>query len=648
VFAPGGPLSTALDGFEARPAQLEMAAAVADVFADGGILLAEAGTGTGKTLAYLVPAILSRQRVLVSTGTKNLQEQIFFKDLPVLKDTLGVPFTAAYMKGRGNYLCLHRFEALKGSAAIRSRDEAIAIECIDEWSRETETGDRAEMDDLPEDLPFWPEIAATSENCIGADCPQFNDCFVTKMRQRAAESDIVIVNHHLLCADASVRQSAFGEVIPSCRYAIVDEAHQLEDVATQYFGRMVSNYRFDDYARDVDRAISTRQIADAEAADALRDDIDNVRDAARVFFGTLQMLRFDGKTGAPRPGSGQAESRIRVTAPQLERVAADAASIRRALEAVEATIALTKEVAEDVIALGRRAAELRDDVMFLTRADDPGHVYYLDIRGRGVFLRASPIDVSEIVREMLLDRMVATVLTSATLTVDGRFDYVRGRLGIRRAHEARLASEFDYTRQAILYLPKKMPDPRSPQFVVEAGREVVDILQRTRGRAFVLFTSYANLRQVHQLAAAAVPYPIFVQGSAPRSSLLRDFKATPNAVLFATSSFWQGVDVVGESLSCVIIDKLPFASPGDPITSARIEAINADGGNAFGEYQIPLAVLALQQGLGRLIRHRQDRGVLAILDPRLRTMGYGRRFLASLPPAPVTHDIESIDKFFDA
>ena len=639
VFAPGGPLATALDSFEARPAQLEMAAAVADVFSEGGILLAEAGTGTGKTLAYLVPAILSRERVLVSTGTKNLQEQIFFKDLPVLRQTLSVPFTAAYMKGRGNYLCLHRFQALKAGPAIHSREEAIAIDCIDEWSRETETGDRAEMDDLPEDLPFWPEIAATAENCIGSDCPQFNDCFVTRMRQRATESDIVIVNHHLLCADASVRQSAFGEVIPSCRYAIVDEAHQLEDVATQYFGRMVSNYRFDDYGRDVDRAIATRQIPDPDAADAIRDDVDNVRDAARLFFATLQMLRFDVKAGA--------ESRIRVVAKQLERLVPDATDLVRSLEAIEATITLTKDVSEDVLALGRRAAELREDVRFLTRADDPGHVYYLDIRGRGVFLRASPIDVSDIVREMLLDRMAATVLTSATLTVDGRFDYLRGRLGIRRAHETRLESEFDYRRQAILYLPKKMPDPRSPEFVGAAGREVVEILKRTDGRAFVLFTSYNNLRQVHEFASTRVPYPMLVQGSAPRSALLRDFKKTPNAVLFATSSFWQGVDVVGESLSCVIIDKLPFASPGDPITSARIEAINNDGGNAFGEYQIPLAILALQQGLGRLIRHRQDRGVLAVLDPRLKSMAYGRRFLASLPPAPVTQDIESIDKFFD-
>ena len=646
VFAPGGPLSIALDGFEARPAQLEMAAAVADVFADGGILLAEAGTGTGKTLAYLVPAILSRERVLISTGTKNLQEQIFFKDLPILRDTLGIPFTAAYMKGRGNYLCLHRFEALKDSHAIRSRDEAIAIASIDEWSKQTQTGDRAEMEDLPEDFPLWPDIAATSENCIGADCPRFTDCHVTKMRQRAAESDVVIVNHHLLCADASVRQSAFGEVIPACRYAIVDEAHQLEDIATQYFGTAVSNYRIDDYARDVDRAISAKLIADRDVSGTLGDDIENVRDGARVFFATLQMLRFE----AARPGSGPArfgaEHRSRVTAPVLEQVLPDAAVLVRALEAVEATIALAKDLPEDVIALGRRAAELTRDVQFLTRADDPGHVYYLDIRGRGVFLRASPIDVSDIIREMLLDRMTATVLTSATLSVDGRFDYVRARLGVRKAHEARLLSEFDYTQQAILYLPKKMPDPRSPQFVGAAGREVVEILKRTRGRAFVLFTSYANLRQVHQLAAAELSYPILVQGSAPRSALLREFKATPHAVLFATSSFWQGVDVVGEALSCVIVDKLPFASPGDPITSARIEAIRARGGEPFDEYQVPLAILTLQQGLGRLIRHRRDRGVLAVLDPRMRTKGYGRRFIASVPPAPIVYDLDAVERFF--
>jgi ATP-dependent DNA helicase DinG len=317
-----------------------------------------------------------------------------------------------------------------------------------------------------------------------------------------------------------------------------------------------------------------------------------------------------------------------------------------ALDALEADIALATNVGEEVLALARRAGELRAHLRVLLRADDAAFVYYLEVRGRGVFLRAAPIDVSAIIREVLLDRMQATVLTSATLTVDGAFDYVRARLGIARAQELRLASEFDYARQSVLYLPRRMPDPRSPQFGPSAAREVLEILKRTRGRAFVLFTSYANLREVHRIASAELEYPLLVQGTAPRSALLRDFKATPNSVLLATSSFWQGVDVVGDALSCVIIDKLPFASPGDPITAARIEAINARGGSAFAEYQIPLAILTLKQGLGRLLRHRQDRGVLAVLDPRLRTMGYGRRFLASLPPAPVTHDLAAIERFF--
>ncbi|HXG56752.1 MAG TPA: ATP-dependent DNA helicase [Vicinamibacterales bacterium] len=639
AFAPGGPISSALPEFEARGGQLQMAAAVADVFADGGILLAEAGTGTGKTLAYLVPAILSRERVLISTGTKNLQEQIFFKDLPVLRESLGINFTATYMKGRGNYLCLHRFDAFRDSPAFRTQDETHYIRLIDEWRAGTETGDRAELEDLPEDLGFWSDIAATAENCIGADCPQYGECHVTQMRQRAAESDVVIVNHHLLCADAAVRQSSFGEVIPRCDHAIVDEAHQLEDVATQYFGISVSNYRIDDLTRDVSRAISSRMIADADHADELRRDVDRVADRAREFFSALQLV-------PARAGGG--ESRMRIRSAQLNSLADEGLGLDGALQALESDIALARDVSEDVVALGRRAAELRDNIGFLLRADDPGYVYYLEVRGRGTFLRAAPIDVSDIISELLLDRMKAIVLTSATLAVDGSFDYVKGRLGIGRAEELCLASEFDYRRQAILYLPPRMPDPRSREFGQAAAREVVEIVRRSRGRAFVLFTSYANLREVQAIASSEIDYPIFVQGEAPRSSLLRSFRATPNAVLLATSSFWQGVDVAGEALSCVVIDKIPFASPGDPITAARIEAINAEGGSAFADYQIPLAILALQQGLGRLIRHRQDRGVLAILDPRLRTMGYGRRVLASLPPAPVTHRLDDIDRFFAA
>ena len=644
AFAETGPIARALPGFEARHGQLAMADRAADVFADGGILLAEAGTGTGKTLAYLIPAILSRRRVLISTGTKNLQEQIFYKDLPVLRESLGVPFTATYMKGRGNYLCLHRFESFKEGGSAQSlgftRDESIYVRLIDEWRTQTDTGDRAELEDLPEDLPFWKDIAASSENCIGAECPSYNDCFITRMRQRAAESDLVVVNHHLLCADAAVRQGAYGEVIPTCHYAVVDEAHQLEDVATQYFGIAVSNYRLDDLAADVDRALAAKLVADRDAADNLRDRAERVRDHARAFFSVVQMMRFDG------PGVTGNDTRMRIGSTQLNRVADEGLSLVRTLEALEAEIALTREAPPDVLAVATRTAELRKDLDFLLRADDTGFVYYLDVRGRGVFLRASPIDVSSIVADLLLDRMNGTVLTSATLTVDGSFEYVRSRLGIRRAQEIRLPSEFDYSTQAILYLPKRMPDPRSREFAAAVAREVIEIVKRTQGRAFVLFTSYANLREVQARASAEIEYPILVQGTAPRSALLRDFKTTPNAVLLATSSFWQGVDVVGEALSCVIIDKLPFASPGDPITSARIEQINAAGGSAFGEYQIPLAILALQQGLGRLIRHREDRGVLAVLDPRLRSMGYGRRFLNSLPPAPVTSDLADIARFF--
>jgi ATP-dependent DNA helicase DinG len=641
TFAPDGAIARALPGFEARDAQRQMASAVADVFADGGVLLAEAGTGTGKTLAYLVPAILSRNRVLISTGTKNLQEQIYFKDLPVLRESLGVTFSATYMKGRGNYLCLHRFADVRDTR-IHSRDEAHYIELIDAWRQHTTTGDRAEIEDLPEDLPFWPDISASAENCIGADCPQYQDCFVTKMRQRAAESDVVIVNHHLLCADAAVRQSAYGEVIPSCDYAVVDEAHQLEDVATQYFGIAVSNYRIDDLARDVDKAVSARLISDADREHEIRHDVERLRTHAREFFGSLQMLRFDLPGGA----AGGGESRVRVRAQQLASVWQIAHALSGALQALEADLSLTPAASEDVLALARRASEVRANIDFLMRADDPTYVYFLEVRGRGTFLRAAPIDVSEIIKELLLDEKKATVLTSATLAVDGSFDYVKGRLGIRRAKEIRLDSEFDYVRQAILYLPKRMPDPRSREFGSAAAREVVEILRRTQGRAFVLFTSYANLREVQAIAAVELPYPLLVQGEAPRSALLREFKVTPHAVLLATSSFWQGVDVVGEALSCVVIDKIPFASPGDPITAARIEAINAEGRSAFGEYQIPLAILTLQQGLGRLIRHRQDRGVLAILDPRLRTMGYGQRFLASLPPAPVTHSLDDVARFF--
>jgi ATP-dependent DNA helicase DinG len=673
AFAPGGPLALAMPEFEPRAGQAEMAAAVARVFEDGGVLLAQAGTGTGKTLAYLVPAVLSRERVLISTGTKNLQEQIYFKDIPALRDALGIPFTATYMKGRANYLCVHKLDQLADGVGPAVHD--VFLPMIREWSARTETGDRAELQDLPEDLAFWHDVSATADTCLGTECPRYDDCFVTRMRQRAAESDVVIVNHHLLCADAAVRQNAFGEVIPAFTRAIIDEAHQLEDVATQYFGFNVSTYRCEELARDVERLIATGGIEERGAKEELAKAAQRLRDHAQSFFTELAFAHRSS-------GRARNEERTRATAVSLAQTHDSAGDLSGALDILESTLALLNPVrlkpdnsdgvrtvrlppvaavvgavsgsvglqadhgSEDAAALARRAGQLRDDLRFLLRGNDDSYVYFVEFRGRGTFLRASPIDVSTIIRDLLLDRMHTTVLTSATLTVDGAFGYIRARLGIGRADEVRLTSEFDFRQQSILYLPPKMPDPRSENFAVAASREVIEILRRTHGRAFVLFTSYAMMRSVQAMAEMALDYPIFAQGTAPRSQLLNQFRATPNAVLFATSSFWQGVDVVGEALSCVIVDKIPFASPGDPITAARIEQIRARGGDPFGEYQVPLAILALQQGLGRLIRHRRDRGVLAVLDPRLRTMGYGRRFVASLPPAPIVHDLDSIETFF--
>jgi len=637
VFAGDGPLARELPAYEPREGQRVMAAAVAGTLAAGGVLLAEAGTGTGKTLAYLVPAILSGKRVLVSTGTKNLQEQIYFKDLPILERALDVRFTATYMKGRANYLCLHR---LQQATAQGTHEE---LERIAQWSAVTDTGDRAELAELPESSRTWSDVAATADTCLGSDCPQFQECFVTRMRQRAAASDLVIVNHHLLCADAAGRQSSYGEVIPDCHYAVIDEAHQLEDVATQYFGIAVSNYRLDDLGRDIERVLNAGLVTDEDGA--IRRQVRSVDDHARAFFGGLQLAR---------ASRGLANERLRVGPDWFGEIVTDGLALMSGLDALDGALQLAAAgttspgAGEDVLSLARRAGEVRDQLRFLMAATDPHHVYFIETRGRGVFLRAAPIDVSAILQEVLFERMRATVLTSATLTVEGSFDYVRGRLGVpASAAEVSIPSEFDYRSQAVLYLPRRMPPPKAAEFGDAVARETIEILQRTRGRAFVLFTSYGGLRAVHERVARILPYPLFVQGDAPRSVLLQRFRDTPHAVLLATSSFWQGVDVAGEQLSCVIIDKLPFASPGDPITAARVEAIAAEGGDAFHEYQVPLAVLTMLQGLGRLIRHRDDRGVLAVLDPRLRTMAYGRRFLDSFPPAPIVHDLAEVTRFFD-
>jgi ATP-dependent DNA helicase DinG len=626
-FGPGGLLARALPGYEPRPAQEDLSAAVERTLRKGGVLLAEAGTGTGKTLAYLLPAVELGGRVVISTGTKNLQEQLLLKDIPLLAQALGRDVNVAVMKGRGNYLCKLRFASFEQAGSFTRFEEIPLFRAVESWALETRTGDRGEVADLPDSVGFWREISASSENCIGQACSEFDACFVTTMRQRALEAEIIVVNHHLLCADLAVKDSSYGEVIPSYDALILDEAHLLEDVATQYFGVQSSSHRVEDLCRDAERELKAAKMDGREVLS----EVDQIRYRADRLFAHL------------RGGAGHRLVRGWMTS----KVAEESEALLTRLEGLRTAILAIPERTEALEGVALRAQGVGQELGFVMRAEEDSHVYFIEARGKGVFLKATPIDVSSMLKELLFDRVRAAVLTSATLAVDGGFSYLKTRLGIESAAELLLSSPFDFASQAILYVPRHMPDPGTPRFVDRAAEQVKEILSRSRGRAFVLFTSYANMNAVAERLAGAIPFPILIQGEAPKAVLLETFRSTPGAVLLATASFWQGVDVVGEQLSCVVIDKLPFASPGDPVVAARIDRLRNQGGNPFGEYQVPVAILALKQGLGRLIRSQSDRGVLAILDSRLVERSYGDRFLKSLPPARLVHDLDEVERFFE-
>jgi len=628
-FSRAGVLSRCHPNYEFRPGQLEMAEAVESALAERRHLLVEAGTGTGKTLAYLVPSILSGKRIVISTGTKNLQEQLFYKDVPFLQKHLGDGIAVCYMKGRNNYACRQKIYDAEKEPVLEGLEEVADFEIIREWEKTTETGDRAEIRTLPERTSTWAKLDARRDMCTGQKCQQFERCFLTRMHQRAHESDIIIVNHHLFFADLAVKEQEYGGIIPEYGAVVLDEAHEVEDVVGQYFGISVSNYQFDELRRDIG-AISRRKRFTTEELDRI---LMAVGDVAARFFALFDECK--GRSG------------FRDHEQFLEHHQAQYADVLHGLELISAHLQLIKEAPEEVGPLFKRCSSLAKNLETWMAGNDRRLVYWVERRGRGTFLQATPIDVSKIVAEKLFDRVDTVVLTSATLAVAGNFDYTRRRLGLESARTLIVPGHFDYANQALLYVPQHLPDPRHPSFVRDASDEIARILKASRGRAFVLFTSYQQMRAVHDRVAFDLEYTVLLQGTGPRSALLEEFRRTPNCVLFATSSFWQGVDVPGDQLSCVIIDKLPFAVPSDPVVEARIRAIRDDGGEPFYEYQIPQAALALKQGFGRLIRSSSDRGVLVLLDNRISKQRYGQVFLDSLPEYRFTTKISDVESFFD-
>jgi ATP-dependent DNA helicase DinG len=672
-FAPGGVLSRTHPAYEFRRGQLQMAQAVEQALEEKRHLIVEAGTGTGKTLAYLVPVIRSGKRVIISTGTKNLQEQLFYKDVPFLERALfgdtasGSRLSVCYMKGRNNYLCRKKLYDLTDQPVLSGLDEIEQYRAIAAWEKTTQTGDRAELAELPEASLLWHKLDARSEACIGQKCSQWERCFITEMHRRAMESDIIIVNHHLFFADLAIKLQADGApdagILPEAAAVIFDEAHELEDVAGNYFGISVSNLRVEELARDVEASLQRNHLMSASLSGA----IGSLRERSQFFFALLPpgdgRFAFDGRREF------------------LEENGDEFISLNQALTRLAGELEGLAQKPEEVFNFVRRTQEIQVQLKFALESEDRNTVFWIERRGgrgrtspprrhpsaslrggsdtertrepargesgrQNVFLQATPIDVGPILRECLWSKLECAVLTSATLAVGGGFEYIRQRLGIEHVREAVLPSHFDYESQALLYVPPDLPDPRTPQFAAKAAERIRKLLEITRGRAFVLFTSYAQMNEIYQRLLGVLEFPMLKQGDAPKSALLEEFRLTPNAVLFATSSFWQGVDVQGEQLSCVIIDRLPFAVPSDPVVAARVKAIDADGGNAFFQYQVPAAVITLKQGFGRLIRSLHDRGLLCLLDNRILKKQYGRLFIDSLPSYRRTTDMRVVEEFF--
>lgn len=625
-FSESGTLAKHLDGYEPRPAQAEMAAEVYKTIKQGGALILEAGTGTGKTLAYLVPLLAAGKRIVISTGTKNLQEQLFFTDIPFLKK-LGGNFQAAIMKGRGNYLCLRKAGMFRSQPLLKGMEEVNQFRAVENWASTTKTGDFQEIPEIAEGSPLLRRLACGAENCTGRKCADFMECWLVKAREKAAKADVLVVNHHLLFADMSVREGGFGAVLPDYDYVIFDEAHEIENVATSYFGVEVSNWQVEELQRDTLTEMAAEKVDDPR----LEKYASLVVASAQKFFAGLSKLK----------------ERQRLNPGSFTGVEEEFQQLHDDLESYEAYIKEVDDQPESFNLLARRAADLRYGLQMVVNASDPAYVFWYETRGRGVYLKANPVDVSGIVRDHVLEQNEATVMVSATLTVQGSFQYMKERLGAVDASEKQLGSPYDYKKLSRLYVPRKFPLPSSQEFPGAVAEEVANLLKITSGRTFVLFTSLRNMTLVHQLLTGKTDFPLFVQGTASKRSLLEGYLNTENPVLLASYSFWQGVDVRGEQLSQVIIDKIPFAVPDDPLTAARIDRVRDAGGNPFFDLQVPHAALMLKQGLGRLIRSSADRGIMAVLDTRLLTRRYGKTLLGSLYGSPLTSDMASVRRWWN-
>ncbi len=641
----GAALALALPGFRPRPAQQRLAVAVAEAFERRDLLLAEAGTGTGKTYAYLVPALLSGMKTIVSTGTRALQDQLYLRDLPRVRDALGVGLKTALLKGRANYLCRYRMEQAKGEPQLfrgtfSSKEQVSQFQRVVAWSGRTRSGDMAELESLPEDSPLLPLVTSTADNCLGTDCPFWNDCFVVQARQRAQAADLVVVNHHLLLADLALKQEGFGEILPGAQAFVVDEAHQLPELAAQFFGEGLGARPLVELARDA--IAECKEVSGALAS---------VQEPARALEAATRALRATMDNLPVRGTAWRALDEVDIE-PAFH-------ALTQSLQALHDTLVPLREAAPGLDACHARAQEqlgrlrrwlgkVGSESSFETKGDsDPtfSDVHWYELTPRGFRLQRTPLDVSAPLRRHREESHAAWVFTSATLAVAGRFDHVAQRLGIEAARELIEPSPFDWDKQALCYLPRGLPEPASRDYGTALLDALMPVLEASAGRAFLLFASHRALREAAE-ALREAPWPLFVQGTEPRHVLLQRFRDSGNGVLLGTASFREGVDVAGDALSVVVIDKLPFAAPDDPVFEARLDAIRRAGGNPFRDEQLPQAVIALKQGAGRLIRTETDRGVLVLCDPRLLGKSYGRTFLDSLPPLPKTRDVKDVQAFF--